>query len=98
MSLGLGSVVALAVQTAPWLTSASKYKGSIFVAVGVLLILDYWLAIVRPRRMACAPGEICHVDSTTMRVNRMLLWISVVIYVGAVAATYGALLWLGRQS
>ena len=34
--------------------------------------------------MNCAPGEVCHVDSPAMRLNRVLFWVSVVIYAGAV--------------
>jgi len=47
--------------------------------------------------MNCAPGEMCHVDSRAMRVNRALFWTSVVIYAVAIAITYGALLWLRMQ-
>jgi hypothetical protein len=48
--------------------------------------------------MNCAPGEVCHVDSPTMRVNRALFWISVAIYAGAVTFTYAALWWVRMQS
>ena len=98
MSLGLGSVIASAFEAAPWLISIGRYKGVVFVSVGVLLGVNYWLAIARPRRMDCAPGEICHIDSPTMRVNRAVFWISVVIYTGAVAFTYAALWWVRLQS
>jgi hypothetical protein len=97
VSLGLGSVVASAVSTAPWLAPISRNKTAVFIAVGVLLAFNYWLAIARPRRMNCAPGEMCHVDSRAMRVNRALFWTSVVIYAVAIAITYGALLWLRMQ-
>ena len=46
--------------------------------------------------MNCAPGEVCHVDSPAMRVNRVLFWVSVVIYAGAVTFTY-AVLWCVRM-
>ena len=75
-----------------------RYKTSIFVGVGGLLALNYWLAVVRPRRMNCAPGEICHVDSPTMRLNRKIFWASVALYACAVVFTYGALLWIRAQS
>ena len=59
-----------------------------FGTSGLLLLLNYWLVVVRPRR--CAPGDVCHVDSPLMRLNRRLWWISVVVYVVAVVLTYGS--------
>jgi len=75
-----------------------RHKTAVFVIVGVLLVLTYWVAVVRPRQMNCALGEVCHVDSPAMRVNRVLFWVSVVIYAGAVTLTYAALWWVGMQS
>jgi hypothetical protein len=98
VSLGLGSVIASAFEIAPWLMNIGRHKTGVFVAVGVLLGLNYWLAIVHPRRINCAPGEICHIDSPASRWNRLLFWISVVIYAGAVLFTYAALWWVRSQS
>lgn len=98
MSLGLGSVIATTFEAAPWLAMVGRHKTGIFIAVGLLLALNYWLAIVRPRRIDCAPGDICHVDSPAMRANRAMFWISLGIYVGAVLFTYGVLLWIRVQS
>jgi len=97
VSLGLGSVIASAVEAAPWLTAVGRHKSSVFAAVGALLVFNYWFAIVRPRRAVCAPGEICHVDSRPMRVNRALFWASVTVYCAALAATFAASWWIGRQ-
>jgi hypothetical protein len=97
VSLGLGSVIASAVQTAPWLIAFGRYKTVVFVAVGIVLALNYWLAIVRPRRLNCAPGEMCHIDSPAMRISRVMFWASVAIWVGAVAVTYAALWWVRLQ-
>ena len=96
VSLGLGSVIASAVTAAPWLIAVGRHKPAIFTGAGMLLAVNYWLAIVRPR--GCAPGEICHVDSPAMRANRALYWASVAIYGGAAALTLGSTWWLGRQS
>jgi len=85
------------VSAAPWLAAISRNKTAVFVAVAALLAVNYWLAIVRPRAMNCAPGEMCHTDSPAMRVNRALFWTSVGIYAGAIAFTYGALLWVRMQ-
>ena len=97
VSLGLGSVVASAIEIAPWLTVAGRYKSVIFPVVGALLAFNYWLVIVRPRHRDCAPGEVCHVDSRTSRANRAMFWLSVTVYVFAVVMTYGAQAWLRLQ-
>jgi hypothetical protein len=98
VSLGLGSVIASAFEVAPWLREIGRHKTAVFVAVGALLAVNYWLVVVRPRQMHCAPGDVCHVDSPAMRVNRVLFWVSVVIYAGAVTFTYAALWWVRVQS
>jgi len=97
VSLGLGSVVATALETAPWLMVVGRHKGVVFLGVGGLLVLNYWLAVVRPARLNCAPGETCYVDSPAMRLNRRLYWVSVAIYAGAVVFYYAALVWIRMQ-
>ena len=92
MTLGLGSVVASAVSAAPWLAVISEHKELVFGASGLLMALNYWLVVVRPRQ--CQPGELCHVDSPLKRWNRRVLWTSVAIYVTALVVTYGSLLLL----
>ena len=94
VSLGLGSVVASAIDIAPWLPTVGRYKNVIFPVVALLLAFNYWLVIVRPRDMNCAPGDVCHIDSTASRVNRRMFWASAGIYVVAVVMTYGAQQWL----
>ena len=98
VSLGLGSVIVSAFAVAPWLMEISRHKTTVFVSVGALLVLNHWVAVVRPRQMNCPPGEICHVDSPAMRLNRVLFWVSVAIYTGAVTFTYAALWWVRMQS
>ena len=98
VSLGLGSVIASTLEAAPWLMAISSHKAIVFPLVGVLLLFNYWIAVVRPRRLNCAPGEICHVDSPAMRLNRKLFWISAAIYVVAVTVTYAAIWWVRMQS
>ena len=82
----------------PWLIAVGRHKTAVFAAVGVMLAVNYWVAIVRPRQTDCAPGEICHIDSPAMRVNRVMFWASVVIWAGAVTFTYAALWWGRLQS
>jgi hypothetical protein len=87
-----------AFEVAPWLIEVGRHKTAVFVSVGAILLFNYWLAIARPRRLNCAPGELCHVDSPAMRLNRALFWTSVAVYAGAVAFTYAALWWVRMQS
>jgi len=82
-------VVASAVSTAPWLAVVSRHKEVVFAASGVLMALNYWLVVVRPR--ACAPGDLCHIDSPMMRWNRGMFWLSLIIYILALVVTYGSL-------
>jgi hypothetical protein len=98
VSLGLGSVIASALDAAPWVMAVGRHKDAVFAAVGLMLAVNYWLAIIRPRQMDCAPGEVCHVDSPAMRANRIMFWASVVIWAGAVTFTYMALWWVRLQS
>jgi mercuric ion transport protein len=97
VSLGLGSIVASTIDAAPWLIAVSRRKAAIFAAVGIMLAVNYWLAIVRPQRMDCAPGDVCHVDSPVMRASRVMFWTSVAIWAAAVVFTYAALLWVRIQ-
>ena len=95
VTLGLGSVVASAVATAPWLAVVSRHKNLVFAVSAAMLALNYWLVVVRPRQ--CAPGEICHADSPAMRWNRRIFWFSVIVYPSAAGMTFGSL-WVLSQS
>ena len=90
MTLGLGSVIASVVEIAPWFAAIGGYKVPLFAGSGVLLALNYWLVVVRPRR--CEPGHLCHMDTPFMRFNRRLYWASVAIFVIALVVTYGGLM------
>jgi hypothetical protein len=88
VTLGLGSVVASAAASAPWLAAVSRNKDLVFVGSAAMLAFNYWLVVVRPRR--CAPGETCHVDSPSMRWNRRIFWFSATVYVLAAIVTFGS--------
>jgi hypothetical protein len=87
--------MASVIDRAPWFIELQRYKAAMFIASGVLLALNYWLVIVRPRR--CAPGELCSVDSPFMRLNRRVYWVSLALFVVAIVVTYGSAV-IVRQS
>lgn len=89
VALGLGSVVASAVTTVPWLAVVSREKRLVFAVSAGMLALNYWLVVARHRR--CAPGELCHVDSPAMRWNRQVFWFSVFVYIAAAGLAFGSL-------
>ena len=72
---------------APWVVALERNRVVLFGVSAALLALNYRMVIARPRR--CAPGEMCHVDSPFMRVNRRLYWMSVALFVVALTVTYG---------
>jgi hypothetical protein len=80
--------MASVIGVAPSAFALGRYKTVLFSVSALLLALNYWLVVVRPRR--CAPGELCHIDTPFMRFNRRLLRISAAILVLAFVVTYGS--------
>jgi hypothetical protein len=78
------------IEAAPWIVVLERNRPLLFSISAGLLALNYWMVCVRPR--GCAPGEVCHIDSSFMRLNRRLYWISVALFVLALVVTYGSLL------
>lgn len=88
--------MASVIDTVPWVAHLARYRLVILAGSAGVLALNYWLVVVRPR--ACAPGELCHMDSPFMRFNRRLYWISIALFSVAVTVTYGSQMvvrWLG---
>jgi hypothetical protein len=75
------------VEVAPWFATVGRHKRLLFGGSALLLALNYWLVVVRPR--ACEPGQLCHMDTPFMRFNRRLYGISLAVYGVAVVVTYG---------
>lgn len=90
VSLGLGSVlVSLSASPVfPFMKFVLDHKGAAFALVGMLLGFNYYLMYMYLPAKACAPGEVCHIDSRTSRVGRWMLWVSVAIYAVSLFATY----------
>ena len=90
VTLGLGSVMASLIESAPWIVSLERHRPVLFSVSGGILLLNYWVVVVRPRR--CAPGQPCHIDTPFMRLNRRLYRISLALFTLALVVTYGTLL------
>ena len=82
--------MAALIETAPWIVVLERHRPVLFGVSGGLLALNYWMVSVRPRQ--CAPGELCHIDSPFMRINRRLYSISLALFIVALVLTYGSLL------
>lgn len=77
------------IEVAPWwFVELPRHKPVLFGVSGALLVANYWIVVLRPRR--CAPGELCHIDTPFMRFNRGLYWSSVALFVLAAIVTYGS--------
>jgi len=82
--------MAALIETTPWIVVPERHRPVLFGVSAALLALNYWMVVVRPRQ--CAPGEFCHIDSSFMRFNRRLYWISLALFAVALVVTYGSLL------
>jgi mercuric ion transport protein len=87
VSLGLGSVVASLVATAPWLIALSQHKAWVFLVAGLLLTANYW-ALYRARGAVCAPGGVCDPRRPAGRWLRRIFWGTAGLYGIALFAAY----------
>ena len=88
--LGLGATVASSLSSLPFLVTLSQHKAWVFVTSGLLvgfnLVYVYRLA---PRLRAA--GDVCAVDHAcerASRLSRVVLWLSVLIYLAGFFAAY----------
>jgi mercuric ion transport protein len=87
VSLGLGSVVASLVTTAPWLVTLSQHKIWVFLLAGGLILANYW-ALYGSGSSACEPGGICDPTRPHGRWLRRVFWGTAGLYGVAVFAAY----------
>jgi mercuric ion transport protein len=87
VSLGLGSVVASLVGTAPWLVALSAHKGWVFLLAGGLLIANYYV-LYRSDAATCQPGAFCDPMARSGRWLRRVFWGTVAVFAAAVFAAY----------
>jgi mercuric ion transport protein len=87
VSLGLGSVVAALVSSAPWLVALSKYKIWVFLFAGGLLLANY-RALHSTQAGACTPGGVCDPAQASGRWLRRVFWGTAAVYGVAVFAAY----------
>lgn len=87
VSLGLGTVMASLVTTAPWLVTISRYKLWVFLGVGLILATNYWI-LYRSEAQACESDAQCHPSKPLGRWTRRVYWSSVALYGLGVGAAY----------
>ncbi len=82
VTLGLGAVVAGVISDFPELVGLSRHKIWVFVIVGLVLAVNFWLLYGRNKKQACEVPE-DGADSacdTASRWSKIVLWISMGIY------------------
>ncbi|CAN5687250.1 hypothetical protein BH24ACI5_BH24ACI5_27190 [soil metagenome] len=87
---GLGATVASFLSVTPWLVALSTHKVWVFAVSGALigmnLVYLYRLAPrLRASGEACAPEGACRPAD---RVSRIVLWVSLVIYLAGLCAAF----------
>ena len=91
VTLGMGAVVISAVSAFPWLIPLTRNKEWLFLCVGLLISVNFFL-VYRPRKqLACdvqSGGDGCKVARDW---NRTVLWLSAGIYALGLFMAYLAL-------
>src|SRR5690349_14196130 len=83
--LGLGATVASFLSAVPWLLPLSRHKVSVFAVSGVLLGANLLYVYALAPRLRSAGGS-CPADApeactNTSRFSKIVLWVSVAVYV-----------------
>lgn len=86
VALGLGSVVASLVTTAPWLVTLSQHKAWVFLLAGGLILANYWA--LYGGGSACEPGGVCDPTRPHGQWLRRIFWGTAGMYGIAVFAAY----------
>ena len=96
VALGLGSILALLVNSAPFLVTLSLHKAWVFIVSCVLLAFSGWF-MYRPGRACPADPELGALCDKTQVWNRRVFWFSVAVWSIGFFAAYLALplqLWI----
>jgi hypothetical protein len=90
--LGLGATVASFLSAVPWLVALSRHKVWVFAVSGLLIAANLLYVYAIAPRLQSAGGT-CPADSpdacaTASRFSRIVLWVSVAIYVAGVFSAF----------
>ncbi len=91
VSLGMAAVVVSAVSTFPGLIPLTRHKEWVFLGAGVMIALNFYLVYRPQKQLACdveAGPSGCEVAGGW---NRVVLWLSAVIYTVGLFMAYLAL-------
>jgi mercuric ion transport protein len=89
---GLGASVASALTFVPWLVQLSHHKTWVFVISGALIVLSFVQTYVLSPRLMRTRGGACPAGDSSCdradRINKVMLWVSTVIYLMGVFTAY----------
>lgn len=91
VSLGMATVVVSAVSAFPWLVPLSQHKQWLFLGAGALIGLNFRLVYRSREPVLCDAVTGASTCETAGRWNRIVLWLSVGIFVAGISMAYLAL-------
>ena len=87
VTLGMGATVATMTSSAPWLITLSQYKGWMFLASGVLIVLATW-AVFRPGRACPTDPELATACARADKWNKPFVVFSAAMWLLGFVAAY----------
>lgn len=87
----MAAVVVSAVSAFPWLVPLSQHKAWLFLGAGVMIGLNFWLVYRSRRPVVCDPETGATACDVATRWSKVMLWLSVGIFVAGIFMAYLAL-------
>lgn len=88
---GLGATVASVLASAPWLVALSRHKAWVFATSAALIVGNFYYVYRLAPRLLRQSGA-CDIDDPSCarasRTSRVLLWLSVALFVAAFSVAY----------
>lgn len=91
VSLGMAAVVVSGISAFPWLVPLSQHKEWLFLGAGLLVGLNFWLVYRSHSPVACDTEIGASTCETAGRWNRVVLWLSLGIFMAGLSMAYLAL-------
>ncbi|MBI4479761.1 MAG: hypothetical protein HY651_07030 [Acidobacteria bacterium] len=91
VSLGMAAVVVSAISAFPWLVPLSQHKEWLFLGVGLLIGLNFWLVYRSRTPVVCNAETGASTCEMAGRWSRVVLWLSLGIFMAGISMAYLAL-------